>query len=1475
MSELYRRVVAAAYPHVKKLVDRPGVFLLAPPSSSRGYMLERLLREGVVDGAYAYSRLAEELRARGLAVGDLPSAEELERGADRRVVVAVESSLQAVELKERLGERAKLIYLPKYFKEAAKDVDKELLEAAEVEHRWLGKGISPKLLRRGDKELKKGRDALLALSPGAVGLKDAAKEALGGLRFKIASAFLAELLSPAFAVLAVLQAAAPSAAGPLLAFLAKAVEAGVEALGDFAARLLELFAGGREPRDKVAAGFAKLVRRALEAEPYIDDDRLEAVVDQVALEWGMDVKTFKALVKNLAALAKDRAAGRDLERLEEVVGREVEGVFKKVEDALREVKTQVSGLLAGVKVAFVGDVEAGFLYHNFVVVSGAPRVKTRAAGGQGDVVVDVVAGGVFGGLAGEVLERLERDGLVVLVGPHGVGKSTLAAFAAWLALWRGAADAVVSAEEVKTGLASALENLQNNTGRRFLLLYDPVPVTAYYEPSAVGEYAEKEKERVRLAVKEALSAAGKGVKALVVLPDELYRDHELYQDLPPETKGALEKSVVKVVLNDVKFLHEVVRRYSGCGDGYKELAEKIAQFNGGYTLVAKYAGLWLRGRGCDAGDVERAVKEAKFQPKLFLSRYIRDVLLWRSSEEERVRLMYRAAAPLLLHAVFGPVPEGVTYITQAKDGVVFYQPEEIEKFTKPRWDLLKAGLQPIAKWLAQRHEDLVEETLRDLAGLNGEEARKPYREALRDLIETLDWARREVLEEGGKIFAEPGIPKEETLKVWNKVLAKLGVPEKDRGLWVALLAFVARGLAAAFKNSEDRRCRQRAALIAGCVLAGYPVLPKREQLPKDVAETLGDALETCTVDAYLTTDGEIPPLSILVVWSLYYAEALYAKDFLRIQKIREKIGVLSPLADAETIDAARKTADDLLIRWKRRGFNDHETFYALGLAALVAEGEVDGKTADLLLRVASAAVQRVAFLTAVLPILAALRPLGEKAPHRYIPLLAAASELWLPYQETALYIYNALKHFKDRLLETESRWLLLYAIHAYSNLLRKHSEHIEDRWEDAAADMCRLSNEVRKHGDAAALGGDLSAHNLFNTITKAYVLAAALHNEVLASLVQSHCGLNDLVGEAEAVRRALDEAAAHQDKLKEIMESDADFAEWVRAYSPSDDADIMVENMRGLLTYELALYKLNHALDEEGELDKKKLIDAAKEFKKAAKIYSKLKHSENYLTARGLALRAGVLAARSWGELLRSAKGFYRLWKKTEKLEPTAGYLTAANLTLGQCLVYSAASSKKKKAVMLLKERRWLLDYVPEVSVVTRLMLKLFGVGEGARLKDVVDAFESLIWPEFRPALSMLAGRLQKEEALELCKKLPKSEVCVDAVVSVAGDQEAAEKSKLETKSETPETCPLRNKVDGRTLVEALAPISSSAQLAFTLLVAVEGRADAVRLHGLWGSIKYRVSLLSRLFRAVYENCGDLNSEGCRLALLKLYYYHF
>jgi hypothetical protein len=71
-------------------------------------------------------------------------------------------------------------------------------------------------------------------------------------------------------------------------------------------------------------------------------------------------------------------------------------------------------------------------------------------------------------------------------------------------------------------------------------------------------------------------------------------------------------------------------------------------------------------------------------------------------------------------------------------------------------------------------------------------------------------------------------------------------------------------------------------------------------------------------------------------------------------------------------------------------------------------------------------------------------------------------------------------------------------------------------------------------------------------------------------------------------------------------------------------------------------------------------------------------------------------------------------------------------------------------------------------------------------------------------------------------------------VVSVAGDQEAAEKSKLEIKSETPEARPLRDEVVERTLVEVLATTYSHARLAFMLLAAVEGRATRLGYTACW-----------------------------------------
>jgi energy-coupling factor transporter ATP-binding protein EcfA2 len=1297
-------------------------------------------------------------------------------GAGGIVFVVVSSSWEAVKLAASLPGRLRLVYLPALYGGLAEERRRELAWVshgalcAAYEGRVVGgacKGPAPGLLSLPLEELEAGVEALEALRRSHKSLGEAA------LRLLL------------------------DAAGVISPF--GGVAAAVKAVYDF-------FQAVTRQRYGEVAGLLKFVEAAEKARAYVRRLEFEALVDSVALEWGMETGRFKTLVETLGdpSLVDWLAHDRHVNSL---------GKFGKVYDRYNAEEL-------GVTDEYV--VEAGVRY---------PLAKR-----------------VFVEKAREAMRLLGSNKAVVLVGPRGVGKSTLAKYVACTMLMQEQVDYVV----VPEGPINVNELLTTAASlrRRVLLLFDVHPREVYtpkFLPGAV-EGAEKPLEAAVKAVNSLLAAAeldpvGR-LRILVTASEEDLRTTGFKLD---------PAAVYSVDLGDVEFLAEVVRSYMGeraesC-QGVENLARIIKEHHpdGAYILVAKYAGLWLRDSGCKGENMERAVEEAKREPKLFFAHYIWHVLLRGSGD-----LAKRAAVPLLLHAVFGPVPVGVTYITKAVNdrGIWrFLKPEELQGVSLE--SLREDALEPIAKWLAQRHEDLVEEALRDLAGLNGEAARELYKEALSDLIEALDWARGEVLKEGAETFA------------------KLGVPEGGRELVVSLLAFVGRRLAAVFKSNEVRSCWRRAALIAGHALARHLVLP-RDRLPEDVAEALGDALKPCTVDAYLTIDGEIPLLSTYVA---------------QLMPMRE-LNILSPFADTETIDDARKTAEGLLTKWRRSGISLHEAFYALGLAALAAEGEVDEKTADLLLYAAPFAMQEAAHSAAVLPILAALHPLGEKAPHRYIVALAVVSEPETPYPETVWYIYHALQQLRGRLLKAERIWPLVEAIRAYSNLLRKHSTHIKDRRGEAVAYLCELYSMVRGRSAAAAPESDLSAHRLFDAVARANVLAVALESDVLAPLVQRHCGLGDLEREGEAVRSMLDKAAAHPEELRKIVENDMDFAEWVKTRDFTGDVGFVIENVRAWFTAELTRYKLDHALDEKGELDEKKLEEAAKEFEKEVEMDRKPKDWENYLASRDWALRARVLAAKSWGEFLKRAKGFWELWRGAdEHLEPTTIYLTTAAFILGEYLVYLAASGDRKKAEELLKEWRCLLNYVPEVSVVARLMLRLFGVGERMRLKEVVDAFELQLSPEHLPALLMLAGCLQKDEALKECAKLRGDEgvdtslnirkECVDAVTAASGDQEVVKRLKSKIKREVPEAHLLLKVADGKTLVEVLTPISSTARLVFMLLAAVEGRADAVRLHGLWGSAAYKDTVLQPLFHAVYEKCGKLDSEGCRLALLKLYYYHY
>ncbi|MCC6003637.1 MAG: hypothetical protein LM590_04780 [Thermofilum sp.] len=1045
----YNQLVGSAFSRVVERLGKldSGIFVFAPCGCSRAELLKRLMEPGeqVISHAYVYEGFEEK-------TGDVQSIVKYESLVDlvgklkgwsggARIAVVPESSCEAVALKQMLEKeapylRVQLLYLPQLYREAAERYSGDVKELARVEHSKLGEvykckaeGYSSTLLRAWSseklEELRKAKEAILELSPGRLGLRDYLAEAAGKMLIALAAApFGAAVALAVDRLLAAL--ASLNLQGAAQALLAKVGGVPVKQAEGFASRVLEGWSRP-EARNKVAEGLARLVAAAREAAPHLDREELEAVVDQVALEWGMDASTFNVFVENLAKMASGELVTREELRkeLEKLVGKELEERLKRlIEDRLREIeeelnklKSKVEALEIGVGLFYAGDLEKGSLYSNFKVEKGRPVIASLEE--KGKVEAELVTAGPFEKLAGEVVRRLEGD-FVVLEGPKGIGKSTLAAYTAWRALLNGQIDAILSVSKLDVGKASRLENLVRDAGKRFLVLYDPSPLQAYYKPGAYAREVREAFERssvgsflVEETLRELLTLKGvERASVLVVLPDDVYRS---VIERNPELKDELERYTLRVDLHDPQFLEEVVKAYSGCTGSFKELAESIARFEGGYTLVAKYAGLTLREKKCSVEDVQTALREAKGKPKLFLTYYLWSVLLKGSGD-----LAMMAAAPLILHAVFGPIPEGATYLVKAAlEGGGWRLPDP-ERLKGVRLRSLKVEeLKPLAKWLSVLHEDLVEEMLEELCSLE-------YRE-LEELTGALGWAWHEILRE------EEEVP----------------VPER-------LPDFVGKRLAAALEAYASS-CWRRLALVAGSALAWHPRAPLvAASQPKALPS---EALEPCEADDYLLAGGVIPPLILRV--ALYSPHTL-ARPLARCYK-----------EAAEEIKELEKT-------WRERGARPDERFYALGLALSVAEarglGEgVEAWEAEAALVAAAAAVQRVSRAECAAAVLEMFKLLGELAPHYHVALASFASELPKLDEDAVREISDAVdgalqKHGEE--LEGKA-WPLVEAVRAYSNLLGKHAGYFREKLELMRGRMCgllsKLEGQLRAIAEALAL----------------------------------------------------------------------------------------------------------------------------------------------------------------------------------------------------------------------------------------------------------------------------------------------------------------------------------------------------------------------------------------------------------------------
>jgi len=1146
---------------------------------------------------------------------------------------------------------------------------------------------------------------------------------------------------------------------------------------------------------------------------------------KLAVDMGIPYEVAHNVLVGFAGLADD-VLGVIEERLDiiEIKSQSVEGAFK------------VYG-----KGGFESDAEA---HPGILIINDELLISGGVIGGSALETYKVVTTKGFNDLRDEVLKRLDDEGVVVLVGPRGIGKTTLATYATWTLFRKRGLGFMVNVKNLEKGtvftgfISQYLAKHWSKYGD-LLVVYDPSTIETYSRADKKTEVPKGISDTIDTLLKhiaEDEKVRGK-VRLLIVLPTDIYQ--ALSQDL----KDRLGKYVLDLeergFLKDPEFIAEVIREYArGCNIDYdkaKALADEIlGRFSEGYTLIARLTGTLIASKyRCDIDDVRRVIEESRGNANYFILRYINT--LFKIHEDPDI-----AKALVEIFALRRP------FIDKARPGVPILTPGIVELISEKRGASLLQSAEggELRGWLAIRQHDLIEEAIKKLLKCivsEGEECKelgdalKPWKtigviESLREVSEKV-----KDVDSAVEYFASNyGEKLTNTLKVFSN-------------------------------------CWKRAALIIGHALAGYVSVPRPEDLPSDVVESLGDALNRCSVDDYLLVGNEIPLLIIGLAYTRALAEAFIDKYNEVVDEVNRILGI------------ARSRGSIRLA----------EGLYGLGLASIIANAarlgrDVKPGDADVALHIASIAIQHVALTDLIMLILDALEPLRGKAPLRYLELLASASDMANLDSGTVRYIFDELNGILDNYGDVVRgyAWSLVYAVTAYAVLLRKYFGHFNsEEVGDMVGRVANLLNELGRF--KTSLGA----------IAWAFALDPALWHGIVKELMEKALRI-DVIDKASEV---LEELSRLRGLIQELM-GDKEFMSYVESRLVKADEEavkIVILGAASHLKHALALYRLNNDEFEE----------AAKLFNETAKEIKEIAY-EDYLINSGWALRAKAIKDPLAGDKL--VNGFRQLYEETfneEHLMPTARYLSNASGTLGEYLVSLALTGDDKKINELLEEHLWVLNADRRVSVLTKLMLnallshrvELSGELEG-RLSvnpgELINAFESDVDSEFLPALRVALEIAKPEDGIKSCEEF-NDEDCVNSVLAVKGNSAAVkqlreglidafyerisegevvdllERLNFNVKSLINEFEGSVDGLDGKSLVQLIAPANSLAHLALMLRALINGDERLAKAHALMGAVGVSEKLPRRLFLEAYKACCDLkNNESFRRAVARLFFLH-
>jgi len=1137
-----------------------------------------------------------------------------------------------------------------------------------------------------------------------------------------------------------------------------------------------------------------------------------------------------------------------------------DGELKDIEERLDTIEIKLQSVEGAFKVYDKGGFESDAEAHPGILIKDDELlIPGDVISGRAEKPYKVVTTKGFNYLRDETLKRLDDEGVVVLVGPRGIGKTTLATYATWILFKEGRLRFMVnvkSLEEKGTEFTSFISyyllNEYDDKYGYLLVVYDPSTMKTYSLADKKTEVPKGISSTIDMLLKFIAEdeKVRSRVRLLIVLPTDIH------QALPQGLKDRLSNYVLdleeKNFLKDPEFLAAVIGEYAkGCSIGHdkaKELAGEISnRFSEGYTIIARLTGTLIANKyRCRVDNVERIIEESRGNAHYFILQYVNS--LFKVHEEPDM-----AKALIEVFALRRP------FVDLVRPGDPILTPGIVELIGEKQGakKLYSAKGEELRRWLAHRQHDLIEEAIRKL----------------------LDCIRDEG--EGCEVLGD-------ALKPWKtiEVIESLRkVSEKVSDVSSAIEYFASNygeKLASALKAFSDK-CWRRAALILGYALDGHPIVHRPEDLPSDVVDSLGDALGGCGVDYYLLVGDEIPPLILYLTKDHAYALAEAFID--------------------EYNEAVAEVRRVLNIARGRGYIYGAERFYGLGLASIIAKAVETGKpikpsdtdtdaAADAALDIASSVIQDVMLADHIIPILDVLRPLRGKAPFKYIELLASASSMANLDRGTVRYIFDELNEILGNYgyAVRGNAWFLVDAIGAYADLLRVHRSYFDDEVGSMVGRVVDLLNELDKLSPSLCI------------IAWAYVLAPALMYGSVRGFMEGILDINVV----DMASEVLEELGKMRGSIQELM-SDEEFMGYVESrFIKADEEAVkkVILDATSHLKHALAQYRFDN-----DELDK-----AEELFNEAAEEDREIGDYENYLVDRGWVLRVEAIKGLLDGdESTKLRNKFQQLYEETfnkKHFRFTAQYLGITSDTFGNYLISLALTGDDKKISKLLEEHWWVLNADKQVSALTRLMLNaLLGsrVGLSSELKDklsanpeeLIDVFGSDMYSEFLPALRVALGIVKPEDGLEECDSIEdptKRRDCGDAVSAVMNDSDAVRRLREKSINDFHEQISGNEKsgwlrelgfdanaligefeklvggLDSKSLVQLIAPAFSTARLALMLHALINGDEKLAKAHALMGATYYG-KLFTRLFLEAYKVCCDLNSsEPFRRAVAKLFF---